>query len=212
MSFRKIKMMIYAVFFVVIGIALTIWGIKDTTNAKKKPIDIMEQGFDFADLEEGDHVVCDVDFLMDYFTYTKDDNGKVTLRVYALPQLEETPERIDIVDFIGLDINSNADVSFSDCDRLVEDSLEWWNSDEMERDIEPIHVDGIVMKMDDTKIGHFREYLEGSGVDLDEVDYESMEYYIVPVGKHNTFVILFGIALALVGVATAFFALFRRRA
>lgn len=212
MNFGKIKWTIYGLFFIVIGIVISVYGIRDVKDSKKKPVDITAPGFDWNDLEEGDHVVSDVDFLLGYFMYeTDDDSGKHNMRIYAMPHLDEQEDMIFIDNYIGLDVNGNSDDSFSDYDRVVEDSLEWWRSDEFTRDIDPVHIDGIVCKMDAKKISYFEDFLDDAGVDKSAVRDSMYEYYIVPVGKHNTFVIIFGIVITLAGIATTFFTLVRKR-
>ena len=48
-----------------LGIILIVLGARQMVNESKKPIDILDPDYDFSELEDGDHVKIDVDFIMD---------------------------------------------------------------------------------------------------------------------------------------------------
>ena len=196
-TFIRLK---YPIVLVLAGIVCIIMGARNLNTSNADPIDLNDPSVNWNDLKAGDHVEMDVDFLMDYFV-TVTENDKETIRVYAMPQLDDSGEYFAMTNFIGIDVNSSSE--FSKYDALVDESLDWWTSDDIELNTTPIHINGKVAKMDKDKIEFFEEYLDEIDADSDVVDNSMYEYYIVPLGteKSNSFTVIIGSVVLLAGVA-----------
>ena len=206
--FNRIK---FSLLLIILGVVLIIMGARDLKTSKAEPIDLNDSSVNWNDLQVGDHVEMDVDFLMDYFVVESKD-GKETLRVYAMPQIDDSGEYFSMSNYIGIDVNKSSE--FSTYDTLVDESLEWWKSDEIELNTHPIHINGKVAKMDKEKIEFFEEYLDEIDADSSVVNNSMYEYYIVPLegAKTNSAILIIGVISLLGGVAWTGLAFTKRRA
>lgn len=205
---RRIKSLMYSLILVVAGIAVIVLSAKDIKTAKADPIDLNDASVNWNELEVGDHVEMDVDFLMDYFVTTEKD-GKETDRVYAMPHINDEGEYFTFDNFIGIAAKPD---NFSDLDHLVDQSLEWWTSDEIELNSTPVHIEGKVAKLDKEKLGFFDEYLDDLDIVDSSVKEASMyEYYIVPIQNNSPVLIIVGALMILGGLAWGGFTIVKSR-
>ncbi len=194
----KFRQLMYSLLLIVAGIAVIIFSAKDMKTAKMDPIDLNDPSVNWNDLEVGDHVEMDVNFLMDYFVSTEKD-GNETDRVYAMPHIRDDGEYFTFDNFIGISAKSDM---FSSLDSLVDESLEWWSSDEIELNTTPVHIEGKVAKLSKEKFGYFDSYLDKIDVVDSSVKEDSMyEYYIVPIQNDSPILIVVGVLCLLGGLA-----------
>jgi len=194
---NKFRQFTYSALLIIIGIAVIIMSVKDIKTSKKDPIDLNDSSVDWSELEVGDHVEMDVDFLMDYFTALEKD-GKETNRVYAMPHIDDSGDYFTFDNFIGISVN---DEDFGTFDALVDESSDWWNSDEVELNTTPVHIEGKVAKLDKEKLGFFDEYLDRLDINDSVIDSSMHEYYIVPIQNNSPVLIIVGALCLLAGVA-----------
>ena len=68
--FNRIK---FSLLLIILGVVLIIMGARDLKTSKAEPIDLNDSSVNWNDLQVGDHVEMDVDFLMDYFVVESKD-------------------------------------------------------------------------------------------------------------------------------------------
>ena len=184
------------IIFLVAGVVILFFGIREKSAMNTKAIDLNDESVEWSELKVNDHVEMDIDFIMDYFMTTTDD-GKETMRDYLMPRIELDDGYYNFSEFIGVHVGRTDD--FGDYDRLADDSLDWWNGDDLEKDYESIHIDGLLRKMTSDQKKYCTEYLDEMGYSQSEIDDMMTEYVIYPDYDNSNFVLWIGVALAAIG-------------
>lgn len=178
-----------------LGIILIVLGARQMVNESKKPIDILDPDYDFSELEDGDHVKIDVDFIMDAAAVRKKD-GKITSQMYCLPHLNDDNE---IDGFVGLQISNSSD--YVKLDNMVNDSVAYYTGNSNHRSRDSYRVDGVVRVMKSEEVDLFEDYIDDC--DMDSGDLVSM--VIVPSNNTGSILLIMGAVITLIGGTVLFF-------
>ena len=204
---KKIMAYIRWIFIMVLGGVVIFWGARTSSALSKEAIDLSDPDTDWSELETGAHVEMDMEYILDYFTTTTED-GSERSRKYTYPKLEQGSDGLyEITDVIG--INASKPKEFYLYDDLCEATYQWWigNTEKVEAD--PIHIDGIVQKLDNDQIGFHEEYLEDMGFTSSEI--EASHYELVVVSQDSPkMVMIIGVVILLVGLAGVAIVTFRK--
>ena len=112
-----------------------------------------------------------------------------------------------VTDFIA--VNANTSDEYTAYDALSDATIDWWVSDDTsEFSSEPVHIEGIVRKMQSDDIGFFQEYLDDIDYDYDDTAYE---FCIYKGQDKNGLIIGIGALCMLVGVAGLAFKIIKGR-
>ncbi|MCQ2532589.1 MAG: hypothetical protein MJ093_07780 [Saccharofermentans sp.] len=177
-----------------VGIFVLVMGGIQKKNELKKPIDILDPEFSFEDIQEGDHVKCDVDFIMDVTSYyTK--NGKETSRIYCLPHVSEDDYGFYMDGYMGVTVAKNTD--FSKLDLICNDSNNWWNDDSGKamKTLSPYKLDGTVRKLSSEELEYFEKYIKKIDGDTDMI----IPYTIVPNNNQGNLLLGVGGVITVIG-------------
>ncbi|MBQ4271009.1 MAG: hypothetical protein II718_04235 [Clostridiales bacterium] len=182
----------------VLGAAVVFWGVRISSKLKTDPIDISDPDVDWSEIKEGDHVEMDMEYVLDYFTSTTED-GSERSRKYTYPKLEKDADGYyEIVDVIAINIAKPKE--FYLYDDLCDATYDWWIGNTEKVNGDPIHIDGIVQKLDNDQIEFHEEYLEDMGFTASEIS--DTQYELVVVSQDNPkWVIIAGVVIMLVGLA-----------
>lgn len=182
----------------VLGAAVVFWGVRISSKLKADPIDISDPDVDWSEIKEGDHVEMDMEYVLDYFTSTTED-GAERSRKYTYPKLEKDADGYyEIVDVIAINIAKPKE--FYLYDDLCDATYDWWIGNTEKVNGDPIHIDGIVQKLDNDQIEFHEEYLEDMGFTASEIS--DTQYELVVVSQDNPkWVIIAGVVIMLVGLA-----------
>ena len=176
----------------VLGAVVVFWGIRTSSQLKQDPIDISDPNVDWSEIKEGDHVEMDMEYVLDYFTTTTED-GSERSRKYSYPRIEND----EIVDVIAINIAKPKD--FYLYDDLCDATYDWWIGSTKDVNCDPIHIDGVVQKLDKDQIEFHEEYLQEIGFTSSEIS--DSHYELVVVSQDNPkWVIIVGVIIMLVGL------------
>lgn len=195
----------------IIGIVVLAWGAKDKIAYGKPAIDLNDPKVDWSELKPGDHVSMDIEFMLDYFMYTQDD-GKETMRDYPIAKLEEEGDYIYITSFIGVHVAQSKE--FSNYDSLVDASINWWNDDSYDAEIEhePIRVEGILREMNSDQKKYYGEYMDELGYSSSEQDEMANQVIIYQdAGNSASAMLLVGGIVTLIGAVGVALSFIRRK-
>ena len=199
--FSKIRLWMSAGAALIFGMIMLVYGLILNINLRKPAVDLYS--IDWNDLHGSQHVVVDLDFLMDpYMLYEKD--GTVTSQFYTIPDLYQGEDgRLYMGGFMGVAVTKE---NFSKYDKLVDQSWEWWTDETgtVAFTSEPIHIDGYIRKMSANDKKYMRQYLQDMGYTSSEIDQLIVPYVLMNNASSNLGFIFGGlIVLVLGGVFTA---------
>ena len=204
--FSKIRLWISTVIALVFGIFMLVYGLILNISLRQPAKDLYS--IDWSTLHGSQHVVVDLDFLMDpYMLYEKD--GTVTSQFYTIPDLYQADDgRLYMGGFMGVAVTKE---NFAKYDKLVDESWEWWNDETgtVAFTTEPIHIDGYIRKMSSNDKKYMREYLQDMGYSSSEIDELIVPYVLMNNSSSNLGFIFGGLILMVFGCVLGAFAVMR---
>jgi hypothetical protein len=190
----------------IFGIIMLVYGLILNISLRQPAKDLYS--IDWSTLHGSQHVVVDLDFLMDpYMLYEKD--GVVTSQFYTIPDLYQADDgRLYMGGFMGVAVTKE---NFAQYDKLVDQSWEWWNDETgtVAFTSEPIHIDGYIRKMSANDKKYMREYLQDMGYTSSEIDQLIVPYVLMNNASSNVGFIFGGLLLLVLGGVLGAFAVMR---
>lgn len=193
-TFTKIKYWLITGFVVVIGVALLIYAVIYSKSINGTAVNLYDANLDWTTLKTNEHIAVDADLTFGYYESVTED-GKETSRHYFLCDLKKNDDGWYFAHAIGVIANRTED--FRKWDRLADSTFALWTDSDFVWTEEPIHVDGLLRKMDDEEIGFARENLQNIGYTDEEIDSFLIPYVLVPDVKGNKSALFVGAAFCL---------------
>ena len=192
---------------VICGFFLTILGGRGLLLYVMPAKDLYDPNVNWENLKSGQRVVCDIDFIMDPFMETYDDNGSIS-SLYAMPDLVfyDGEPYVEMKHFIGVQVFAK---DYPAYDAIYDNSFDVWTKGEGQLgDGGVIHFDGYLRKMKTkgrnggkSEYDYYREYVID---DLGYTEAEMVPYIMVenktPIANLGMF--LGGVLMLAGGVVT----------
>ncbi|MBO4636082.1 MAG: hypothetical protein J5685_02940 [Clostridiales bacterium] len=192
----------------ILGIGVIAFGIRGINENNRPAIDMSEPGFEWSELNVGDHVVFDTDQVFPAFAQVI-EKDKVKGRYYAMPHIVNEDGMYSIDDFLGIYVRTDSKQTDS-YDDLSEAAITWWTSDAQDIDGTPVHIDGIIKEMPSDYHGFFTDYISEFGFDNSFINDSHCKLAIYPTEKNGVLILGIGIICTVVSVVVLFFKLRKR--
>ncbi len=140
--------------------------------------DIYDQECDWTKLHKNQRVHVKLDFVIEPFEETTDEDNRSVSQIYTIPDLKSDEDGyVNMVHYMGIVVNPK---DYAAYDKLVDDSWDWWNGeyDQLgERGY--IEVDGYLRKMSSKEEGFLRDYLKDWNYSDSEIEEAVVPYVLM---------------------------------
>ena len=140
--------------------------------------DIYDQECDWTKLHKNQRVHVKLDFVIEPFEETTDEDNRSVSQIYTIPDLRSDEDGyVNMVHYMGIVVNPK---DYAAYDKLVDDSWDWWNGeyDQLgERGY--IEVDGYLRKMSSKEEGFLRDYLKDWNYSDSEIEEAVVPYVLM---------------------------------
>ena len=140
--------------------------------------DIYDQECDWTKLHKNQRVHVKLDFVIEPFEETTDEDNRSVSQIYTIPDLRSDEDGyINMVHYMGIVVNPK---DYAAYDKLVDDSWDWWDGeyDQLgERGY--IEVDGYLRKMSSKEEGFLRDYLKDWNYSDSEIEEAVVPYVLM---------------------------------
>ena len=140
--------------------------------------DIYDQECDWTKLHKNQRVHVKLDFVIEPFEETTDEDNRSVSQIYTIPDLKSDEDGyVNMVHYMGIVVNPK---DYAAYDKLVDDSWDWWDGeyDQLgERGY--IEVDGYLRKMSSKEEGFLRDYLKDWNYSDSEIEEAVVPYVLM---------------------------------
>ncbi len=164
--------------------------------------DIYDEECDWTKLHNGQRIHVKLDFVIEPFEETTDEDNRSVSQIYTIPDLRATEDGyVDMVHYMGIVVNSK---DYAAYDNLVSDSWDWWDGEyELLGERGYIEVDGYLRKMSSKEKGFLSDYLKDWNYSDSQIEEAIVPYVLMknqtPVANIAMFV--GGIIAFIAGIA-----------
>ena len=140
--------------------------------------DIYDQECDWTKLHKNQRVHVKLDFVIEPFEETTDEDNRSVSQIYTIPDLKSDEDGyVNMVHYMGIVVNPK---DYAAYDKLVDDSWDWWDGEyDQLGESGYIEVDGYLRKMSSKEEGFLRDYLKDWNYSDSEIEEAVVPYVLM---------------------------------